>query len=141
MSGSGIWDSLNQAASMGAKMLGQATNDNTGVVIRENDILCSGSLEKCSKFLATWKKRHMVLTKDYLCSFEHEGQLSNPTEVLKLKECQTVKSSEDDANTITVQTPERTFQLRAENPQEKERWIGAIGRAMIKQSSLIGDDC
>ena len=82
MSGSGIWDSLNQAASMGAKMLGQATNDNTGVVIRENDILCSGSLEKCSKFLATWKKRHMVLTKDYLCSFEHEGQLSNPTEVL-----------------------------------------------------------
>ena len=82
MSGSGIWDSLNQAASMGAKMLGQATNDNTGVVIRENDILCSGSLEKCSKFLATWKKRHMVLTKDYLCSFEHEGQLSNPTEVI-----------------------------------------------------------
>ena len=140
MSLNDLWNMANSAASQGAKMLGQATNDNSGIVLRENDVLCSGWLEKSSKFLATWKKRHMVLTKDYLCSFEHEGQLSNPTEALSLKDCQTVKSSEDDSNTITVQTPERTFQLRAENPQEKERWIGAIGRAMIKQSSLIGDD-
>ena len=33
-----------------------------------------------------------------------------------------------------------TFYMQAESYQEKEAWIGALGKAMIKQSVMIDDD-
>jgi len=34
----------------------------------------------------------------------------------------------------------RTFYMQAESYGEKESWIGALGKAMIKQSVLIDDE-
>ena len=45
-----------------------------------------------------------------------------------------VKSAEEDvqkANVFRVDTADRVFMLVAASPQEKEAWIGAIGRQMI----------
>ena len=34
----------------------------------------------------------------------------------------------------------RTFYMQAESYGEKESWIGALGKAMIKQSVMIDDE-
>ena len=34
----------------------------------------------------------------------------------------------------------RTFYMQAENYADKESWIGALGKAMIKPSVMIDDD-
>lgn len=34
----------------------------------------------------------------------------------------------------------RTYYMQAESYQDKEAWIGALGRAMIKSSVMIDED-
>ncbi len=48
-----------------------------------------------------------------------------------LASCTTVKSAEQETgltNVFRIDSPERVFYLRCESQQDKELWIGAIGR-------------
>ena len=66
-----------------------------------------------------------------------------PTEFLALRDCQTVRSAEDElgvAHAFRVDGPGRTFFLVAETKEEKERWIGAVGKAMIRGSVMIENE-
>jgi hypothetical protein len=66
---------------------------------------------------------------------------SSPTEYLLLKDCTTVRSADEETgkdNSIKVESPDRTFLLVASSPEEKEAWIGMIGRQMIRPSVMIG---
>ena len=67
--------------------------------------------------------------------------------------CCTVKSVEEEINkpnafvnsiSLTIvqklEVKGRTFYMQADNYSEKESWIGALGKAMIKTSVMIYDD-
>ena len=51
-----------------------------------------GFLIKRSRILKEWKKRWMVLTKNFLYSFESKGVYRKPTEKIPLKDVSTIKS-------------------------------------------------
>ena len=87
-------------------------------------------------------RRYCVLTKDHLLTFREKGSLVNPTEVIKMDSCSTVKSSDDEVNkefSFKLDIGGTTFYLQAESYEEKESWIGALGRAMIKPSIMIDE--
>jgi hypothetical protein len=65
---------------------------------------------------------------------------SSPTESLLLRDCTTVKSADEETgreNSFKVESSERTFYLVASSAEEKESWIGVIGRQMIRPTVLI----
>lgn len=107
----------------------------TAIVLRD-DFVKERWLSKGPK---TWRKRWFVLTPQYLCSFKAQGDYRAPTETIRLRECSTVKSSEEvtgKENSFQVETPGRVFFICADSPQEKEAWIGSIGRHMIRTTVL-----
>ena len=66
---------------------------------------------------------------------------SAPTEYLLLKDCSTVRSADEETgreNSFKIESSDRTFYLVASSAEEKESWIGVIGRQMIRPSVLIG---
>ena len=65
---------------------------------------------------------------------------SAPTESPLLRDCTTVRSADEETgkeNSFKVESSDRTFYLVAGSAQEKEAWIGVIGRQMIRPSVLI----
>ena len=43
-------------------------------------------------------RRYVVLTKEYLFTFREQGNYTAPTESIKMSQCSTVKSSDDEIN-------------------------------------------
>ena len=117
-----------------------------GPVVREQDVVLRGTLKKQSRWLRQWRPRWTVLTRQFLVTYMFEGEETQgrtPTEFLALRDCQTVRSAEDDVgqmHAFRVDGPERTFFLVADTKEEKEKWIGAIGKAMIRGSVMIETD-
>mmetsp|Transcript_79522 Transcript_79522/g.137936 ORF Transcript_79522/g.137936 Transcript_79522/m.137936 type:complete len:122 (-) Transcript_79522:172-537(-) len=112
------------------------------IVVHRDDIVKEGYLVKESKHLKEWRRRWFVLTPQYLCSFKSEGEYRNPTEFIRLRECSTVKSADDSTgkeNSFRVDTPNRCFNLIADNATDKESWIGHIGRQMVRPTVLTQD--
>ena len=63
--------------------------------------------------------------------------------MIDLVNCMTVKSAELKAkkrNALEVSTHETTFLMFADTEKEKDDWIGAIGRAIVKCSSTFTND-
>ena len=57
-----------------------------------------------------------------------------------MSECLTVKSAEektDRRHSFEVATPEQTYYMFAESEKEKDDWIGAIGRAIVRFSNAF----
>ena len=54
---------------------------------------------KQSRYWKEWRERYLVLTKTHLLTFKEkitDGNYKNPTEVIPMKICSTVKSCEDE---------------------------------------------
>jgi hypothetical protein len=112
------------------------------IIIHPDDILKEGWLTKQSVHLKSWKRRWVVLTPQYLCSFKTESERRNPTECIRVKDCSTVKSATEDAgkeNAFRVDTPERVFLLIADSAQEREAWIGNIGKSMVRPTMMVDE--
>ena len=114
----------------------------SALFIRDQDIIKQGCLLKQSKYLRQWKQRWIVLTSQYLCSFESQGGHvgSSPTEYLLLKDCTTVRSADEETgreHSLKIESSDRTFYLVASSQEDKESWIGVIGRQMIRPTVLI----
>merc|ERR1712012_1195834 len=95
---------------------------------------------KQSRYQKSWCRRHFVLTGQFLCSFKHFKDYRNPTEVIRLAECSTVKSCEEEVgkdNAFRVEAGGRSYYLIAETTEEKESWIGYIGRAMVRPTVMV----
>lgn len=63
--------------------------------------------------------------------------------MIDLSSCMTVKSAELKAqkrNALEVSTPETTFLMFADSEKEKDDWIGAVGRAIVKSSTTYTQD-
>ena len=84
-----------------------------------------------------------MLTKTHIFTFKDEKVYKNPTEIVHISQCQTVKSVEEEINkpnAFKLDVKGSTFYLQAENYTDKESWIGALGKAMIKTTGLIDDE-
>ena len=93
-------------------------------------------------------KTHMLTYK------ENNGDWSNPTDCIPINNCCTVKSADDELNIknsfvsnlfklIALQkvlVADRTFYFQGADNGDKEAWIGALGKAMIKSSVMIDDN-
>eukprot|EP00928_Gymnodinium_smaydae_P067208 TRINITY_DN50150_c0_g1_i1.p2 TRINITY_DN50150_c0_g1~~TRINITY_DN50150_c0_g1_i1.p2 ORF type:complete len:122 (+),score=26.99 TRINITY_DN50150_c0_g1_i1:74-439(+) len=116
----------------------------TEIIIHPHDIVKEGWLTKQSKLLKEWRRRWVVLTQQYVCTFKNQGgDYRNPTEVIRLRECSTVKSADEDTgreNAFRVDTPNRIFYLIADSSAEKEAWIGHIGRQMVRPTVMVDDN-
>ena len=116
-----------------------------GPVVREQDVILSGTMQKRSRFLGQWRERWVVLTSQFILSYEypgHERVGHAPTEFLVLKECVTVKSAEEETGkpyAFRVDHPDRTFYLAVNSKEEKEAWIGAVAKAIVRPTMLIDD--
>lgn len=121
----------------------------TDFIIATRDIVKEGWLSKQSRNVKEWRRRYVVLTKDYIASYKY-GPLdvyksSDATELIPFGQMMTVRSAEHEvqqehAFTLQRQKDARFFYFVAESAQEKEGWVGAIGRQMVRKTVLI-DDC
>mmetsp|Transcript_34646 Transcript_34646/g.99878 ORF Transcript_34646/g.99878 Transcript_34646/m.99878 type:complete len:121 (-) Transcript_34646:144-506(-) len=111
------------------------------ITVHRDDIVKQGWLIKKSKFLGEWRRRWFVLTPQYLCSFKAEGELRNPTEAIRLRECHCVKTADDcgKENALRVDAPNRVFYLIADTSEDKEQWIGKIGQLMIRRTVMVDE--
>ena len=94
-----------------------------------------GYLTKRSVWLKEWRRRYFVLSGDQLSFAEKPGRTPHGT--IDLKDCLTVKSAEDKTKkkySFEVATPDSTYYLYAGSEKEKDEWIGAIGRAIVRSS-------
>ena len=54
-----------------------------------------------------------------------------------------MKSAEDKVNksyAFQAQTSEETYFMYAENEKDKDEWIGAIGKAIVRSSAAFDDE-
>ena len=72
-----------------------------------------------------------------------QSESGTPHGMIDLAHCMTVKSAELKAqkrNALEVSTPDTTFLMYADSEKEKDDWIGAIGRAIVRCSSTYTND-
>ena len=82
------------------------------IIIHRDDIIKEGWIVKRSKHLKSWRRRCLILTPQYLCTFKSQGEYRNPTEAIRLCECSTVKSADEDTgkeNSFRVDSQGRVF--------------------------------
>ena len=84
-----------------------------------------------------------MLIKTHLLTFKDNVHRDAPTEIIPINNCCTVKSADDELNqknSFKVLVQDRTFYFMGGDNSDKESWIGALGKAMIKSSVLIDDN-
>jgi len=97
-----------------------------------------GFLTKRSMWLKEWRRRYFELRGDTLSFSEGQGKASHGS--IDLKDCLTVKSAEEKTKkkySFEVATPESTYYMYASSEKEKDEWIGAIGRAIVRSSGAF----
>ena len=115
------------------------------ITISKSDILKEGFLKKESRFRKVWRERWVVLTTSFVYTFENKDVYRNPTETIDVKKIKTVKTDETKSGFFFVShnwinfsiiqkiiTEDDVFYFEAKSFEEKESWIGAVGKAMVK---------
>ena len=88
-------------------MEGEILEENFEVIIKE------GFLEKRSRFLKGWRKRWIVVTPNYLCTFKKQGDYKSPTEQIALSEFKSIFPADAELskeNTLKIDTNDRELQ-------------------------------
>jgi hypothetical protein len=70
--------------------------------------------------------------------FFGKNEYSSPHGMIDLAHCTTVKSADlksKKRHSFEISTPELTFLLYADTEQEKDDWIGRVGKAIVRCSS------
>lgn len=118
-------------------------------VISSNDVVKQGWLSKESRNVKEWRKRYVVLTRDCLATFRNGPQqvyrCCEATELVFFGHMMTVRSAEQETqkeNSFCLQRQKdsRYFYFIADSSADKESWVGAIGRQMVRSSVMIDDD-
>lgn len=118
-------------------------------VISSRDVVKQGWLSKESRNVREWRKRYVVLTKDCLATYTtgpHEVyRCGDATEMVFFGHMVTVRSAEHDTgkeNSFCLQRQKdgKFFYFVADSSNEKEAWVGAIGRQMVRQNVMVDDD-
>jgi hypothetical protein len=101
----------------------------------------NGWLTKRSQWLKDWRRRFFFLKGNKL--FFSKNPRQEPHGVIDLSTCLTVKSAEEKTNKrhcFEVATESATYYMFAETDKEKDEWIGAIGRAIVRYSNAFTNE-
>jgi hypothetical protein len=103
---------------------------------------CPDYLRFCPLFFSfnatpqDWRRRYFLLKGSKL--FYSKNEWSPPHGMIDLAHCTTVKSADlksKKRHSFEISTPEITYLLYADTEQEKDDWIGRVGKAIVRCSS------
>mmetsp|Transcript_24177 Transcript_24177/g.54541 ORF Transcript_24177/g.54541 Transcript_24177/m.54541 type:complete len:133 (+) Transcript_24177:74-472(+) len=117
------------------------TDPNSGAKFDCSNPEFQGWLTKQSAWIKDWRRRYFMLKGSKLFFAKKVG--GKPHGMIDLAHCMTVKSAELKAkkrHALEVSTPETTFLMFADSEKEKDDWIGAIGRAIVRCSSTYTNE-
>jgi hypothetical protein len=89
-----------------------------------------------SPIFQDWRRRYFFLKGSKL--FFGKNEWGSPHGMIDLAHCTTVKSADLKSrkrHSFEISTPETTFLLYADTEQEKDDWIGRVGKAIVRCSS------
>ena len=98
-----------------------------------------GWVVKQSRTLKRWRKRWLVLSTLSACTYRHERVFKNPTERIPIDDFRSITSVEDVPThpyVFRLDTPRRSFLFSVESKEDRNTWIGAIGRAIARPAVL-----
>jgi hypothetical protein len=106
----------------------------------------SGWLMKQGEYIKTWRRRWFVLKQGKIFWFKSDivDPDSVPRGVIEVNKCLSIKGAEDVLNkphAFELSTTEDSMFFIAETVKEKEDWINAVGKAIVRHSkSLLDND-
>ncbi|KAG7337818.1 PH domain containing protein [Nitzschia inconspicua] len=109
---------------------------NTNIIYDTDRPEYEGWLTKQSMWLKDWRRRYFLLKGSKL--FYSKNEWSSPHGMIDLAHCTTVKSADlksKKRHSFEISTPEITYLLYADTEQEKDDWIGRVGKAIVRCSS------
>lgn len=108
----------------------------TNIIYDTDNPEYQGWLTKQSMWLKDWRRRYFLLKGSKL--FFGKNEYSPPHGMIDLAHCTTVKSADlksKKRHSFEISTPELTYLLYADTEQEKDDWIGRVGKAIVRCSS------
>mmetsp|Transcript_16320 Transcript_16320/g.24590 ORF Transcript_16320/g.24590 Transcript_16320/m.24590 type:complete len:139 (-) Transcript_16320:149-565(-) len=115
--------------------------DPKGVRWDTNDADYEGYLCKQSRWVREWRKRYFILKGSKV--FYSKSATTAPHGMIDLVDCISVKSAEAKTrkrNALEISTSNEVIYMYADSEREKDGWIGAIGKAIVKHSSMLIND-
>lgn len=106
----------------------------------------TGWLMKQGEYIKTWRRRWFVLKEGKIFWFKSDqvAQASVPRGVIDVNKCLSIKGAEDAINrphAFEISTQDDSMYFIADSDKEKEDWINAVGRAIVRHSrSLLEND-
>lgn len=87
----------------------------------KNYKLREATLGKRSKFLKEWRDRWVIVTQNYLFTFKSQSELTEPTDILDLRQISSVKTylkkfDDLDFNSIKIQTEDTSMYFKCKTP-------------------------
>eukprot|EP00300_Choanocystis_sp_HF-7_P030520 c39374_g1_i1.p1 GENE.c39374_g1_i1~~c39374_g1_i1.p1 ORF type:complete len:113 (+),score=6.74 c39374_g1_i1:41-379(+) len=102
-----------------------------------------GYMTKLGHVIKTWKRRWFKLSGNTLSYYKNREDIT-PTGVIDLRNCRTVKVCMEPSigrtHTLEVAVPGRTYYLSCDEDDEMNEWLGAISRAVIRNSRAMNWD-
>lgn len=98
-----------------------------------------GWVVKQSRTLKRWRKRWLVLTTLCARTYKQERGCKNSTERIPIDEFRAITSVEDvpgHTYVFRLETNRRSFLFSVDSKEERNAWIGAIGRAIARPVAL-----
>lgn len=102
----------------------------------------AGWLMKQGEYIKTWRRRWFVLKQGKIFWFKSDIVTpdSIPRGVIEVNRCLSIKGAEDILNkphAFEVSTTDDSMFFIADTDKEKEDWINAVGRAIVRHSKSM----
>eukprot|EP00887_Chlorella_sp_A99_P006440 scaffold3.g6440.t1 len=107
-----------------------------------SDRLAGGMTVGAGEFMKTWRRRWFVLKEGKIFWFKDDlvGPQSEPRGIIEVNRCLSIKGAEDTINkphAFEISTTDASMFFIADSDKEKEDWINAVGRAIVRHSKSI----
>lgn len=102
----------------------------------------AGWLMKQGEFIKTWRRRWFILKQGKIFWFKSDVVTpdSIPRGVIEVNKCLSIKGAEDTINkphAFELATTDDSMFFIADSDKEKEDWINAVGRAIVRHSKSM----
>lgn len=99
---------------------------------------------KQGEYFKTWRRRWFILKQGRIFWFktEHVSPDSVPRGIIEVEKCLSIKGAEDIINkphAFEISTNAESMFYIADTDKEKEEWINAVGRAIVRHSKSMLD--
>merc|ERR1712216_1015315 len=100
---------------------------------------------KQGEFIKTWRRRWFILKQGKIFWFKNQevSPSSIPRGVIDVSRCLSIKGAEDiihKSHAFELSTTEDIMFFLADSDKEKEDWINAVGRAIVRHSNSMMED-